>query len=501
MKILDQMLKKIVIWGNGILQEEVETLEESDISDLNEEITPEEIEEAEQLEEKDYIVVNSESMLSKLNSLERDIKTFSTIFPEKYALFLGEIQTLRKEYTESLEEYLKSKKEGLLSFQIDPDYDSNQLVRLSKLSQNIRDFIEGDLKYSLLKERFVKLYYKLNILYNTAIKYCGQKDKQKVLKQLENAKKVLVELIKQAKNSYFFDTEKNKRDQMIEYILYSDYLIFKTTVRCASHPSIETLLKSSLVAQEIKGVRPVDMIGDFLIEDLEGLIEHVTTLQKSLGEMFLNRLEKLQNFDQFSLLSESYWQKVFDIEEEIFKSLLMLTDQEEDSFIPVPKHLQQDNVESIFLDVMQQIKLSLTYIYYQTENTLVEIVFKVISNLKYDITYKEFYLICILFGIYELVIDENFKISTSLVESLKKQAQKHSYEEETILYRKEKVLNLKDKQYVCVFQIENPEEIKETKEALESQNLDYKVKGKKVYLNSFYFDGMCNVMKSYEEKA
>ncbi|MDO4282551.1 MAG: hypothetical protein Q4D02_02850 [Clostridia bacterium] len=464
-------------------------------------------EEKEEFENDDVVIVKR-SMLARLYSMEQLIKTFDEIFPKPYAEFAERIKNLKDEYQVSLNEYLDSLKNKTITFEIDPDEDSKKVNEVVLLEKEINAFIENDLKFYLISRRIQKICVKLSTLYNTSIRYSGDKEKQKFLAQIERAKESIADIVEDTKSYGFFTSDKYKKEYLIDFVSYADYLIFKCVVRNSLDLNMKEVLSTLFIEREFRGLDHTQIFKDFVLEELENLTALLELLK---GEeyyfSFLRRIQKLQNFNydvsvNKVMNSEEFWLEVMGIEDDVLHCLTLLGySKDRTEIILLDRFDTGIDENEIFLSVKSQSCLSLAEISYKTQDINVAIVLRILSNLSSEVTYKEIYFILLLFDLLE-EINSSRGISGSFVKNIKKQMDKYSsfYPKSEVEKRKSELLKCSraSQNYVKIFSLDEQDIAKITR-ALKEKNFDFMIFQNHVYLNSFYFQGLENVLKSLND--
>ena len=81
-----------------------------------------------------------------------------------------------------------------------------------------------------------------------------------------------------------------------------------------------------------------------------------------------------------------------------------------------------------------------------------------------------------------------------LIEHIKKYLSEYPYEQSTIAERKKNLINSSNKEYVVIFLLDDYK--KELIPTIRSLNIDFKVMNDAVFINSFYFSGLENVLET-----
>lgn len=447
-------------------------------------------------EDDDRFVVEQRSLINKLYSLSKMIKCFEDIYPEKYNEFSIKIETLMKDYQRTLEEYLNSYPNGDVTFEIDPDKDTKRVYEVINLEKEISYFIDNDFRFSIISKKVQKLCLKLNILYNTSFIYYKESDMQKVEAQTERARDTLKELVEDLKSYNFFVSDKMKREYLIDFISYADYLIFKCNLK-NSNTSLAELLNSLVLIKEFVGIDIEIVFRDLVIDELENLEELVEKLQfTNFYEIFLNRILYLQSETTiFKIANDMFWRSFLEIESDVL-NCLHLNNQSGDIALLSRFHIDIDENE-VFFSVKSQACLTLADIYYKTQDIEVFIVLKLVSLLDDELTYKEVYFILLLFDLVDKITTRK-EISKSFVVNIEKQEQnpRYEYSKEQIEQKKKYVLKRSGKlgDYVKILSSDDST-ISKVSHTLEEKNFDFVATGNSIYLNTIYFKELKNVIR------
>lgn len=481
--------------------EETTGLEEIPVEELEKMADEAEKAEIKDSLEQDQIVITNRSMLAKLNSLTQLIKTFSTVFPLEYKSFSDRIEKLKKEYRNTLEDYIRSIRANEITFEIDPDDDSKKRVAVVQLANEINAFIENDFKYHLIFQRLEKFCYKLNALYNTSIRYSRAEDKRSVLLQLERAEAVLEDLLAEAKEFLFSASDKIKQLSLIDYLSYADYMMFQCKMRNdAVDP--EMALSSSNVLREFKEIDIREIFRGFILDELENLVLMIQKIKgKAYYHTFFFQIERLKSSME-EAFEKDYWNDLLGLEDEIVSIMLFLQIPKDDVQIAIPNRVAcQIEEKEIFQSVQDQVCLALASLAYKTQDLVVSILLDIISQIP-NISYKEVYFLFILFNAYELIYSNQAKMTgKAFLKQIREQHQKYGsiYSRDVIEEKKSGVLNSTiKKRYIKMFQAEE-QEISEVERLLHRLKLDYVVTQNEVYLNSFYFSGMENILAAFNK--
>lgn len=504
------IIQSVVVTWNGILNYILKYFSKDDSNEEELEYSEKDIEELERAFqdakgsiEDDMIVINKKSMLSKLYSLEQMIKTFENIFPKQYTQFYNKIKCLKEEYQKSLNEYIEAYDNGIITFEIDPDEDLGKISEVITLENEIKKFIEKDYKYNILLKRVQMLCLKLNILYNTSLLHFNVNEKENAVLQASRASQVLLEVIYDFKSSDLILNDKLRKESLLDYIFYADYLIFKCNIR-NSNIDVSDALKNFVSLKHIFGIEQISQIRNFVFEEILNLLKLLEFLKdENYYSNFLQKLQNIQNDiyedEMDNIKKNSFWKQLLYLEDNVL-NVLRLSGKDDIAKI---KLLNRFNVEfdenEIFFSVKSQACLALADIFFKTKDPNVAIVLKIMYELDDSVTYEEVYFILLLFDLIGLIklIDEN----GSFVSNIKKQDEIYAYTKKDMEKKKQaiKCIGNQNKVYVRVLYADDYD-MKIFTKALINSNFDYIVSGNSIYLNSFYFNELENVKKSLNEK-
>ncbi len=430
-------------------------------------------------------------VLEKLNYLEEYIKSFATTFPNEYKQFLQLITTQRREYEEQLESYLKGL-EGNITFAIDPERDNYYITVLS-LEGKINHFVDFVVYFEMHKKKFVTLCSRLNEFYNTIVN-CHI-DRQKVHKQFLNASEKARELIAEVQPLTFFTKDSRRREEILNYVIYCDYMLFKTALRynfCSNlsdYKNGTSKLSSFFVEADYD-----KLLFKFLVQDLEQVENFVMSkLQNYECYDFL-----LQSCDKLKTSTREFLQS--NLDSAYFDGLLKLENTLEEAaktvgqdfvvFLPnifgTPKTISTTNVNEMAIAVLKLI-----------HNNIANILQTLISGFTINITWEEFYFLCKIFDLYDSVV----KVARSTVfscisDNFTSLDNKYpEYSEEYITKYKTKLLNYKGgqkKKYVLLFRAGQVDNAVVTTEFM-NLYLDFVVIDDAIYLHHSYFNGFSNL--------
>lgn len=430
-------------------------------------------------------------VLEKLNYLEEYIKSFATSFPNEYNKFLRLINTHRKEYEEQLENYRKGLA-GTITIAIDPERDTHYLALLS-LEGKINHFVDFVVCFEMHKKKFVTLCTKLNEFYNTIVNY--HVDEQKVYKQFLNASEKAKELIAEVQPLNFFVKDSRKREEILNYVIYSDYMLFKIALRynfCKDLTDYkDNTSKLFLFFVETDYDK---LMFKFLVQDLEQVENFVASkLQNYECHDFL-----LQSCEKLKTATREFLQS--NLNSVYFGNLLKL----ENTLEEAAKTVGQDFIvlmPSIFgtaktahtTNVNEMAVAVLKLIHKNNANILLSLV----SGFSIDITWEEFYFLCKIFELYDSVV----RVAKSTVFScihdsfVSLDSKYPEYSAEYITKYKMQLLNYKGsqkKKYILLFKAGQVDNAVVTAEFM-NLFLDFVVIDDAIYLHHSYFNGFSNL--------
>lgn len=461
------------------------SIEQNDTSvdNLNEEVAEEEMEER--------INVAKRTLMTKLYELQQEIAIFENDFPEEYNGFLQRIENLRASYNSSLEELKK-----LLTFEIDPDSDTSKIDEVVRLQKDIRKFIESTVKFHIISKRLQRLIKKLNILYNISIIHSKECEKAKICLQLEKAIQKEREIVEEFKNCYYILADRQLKERVIELLSYVDYQIFKSILR-NSDKSPDILFKeTSVMMADFDEFDYGTVYMAFLKNELSDLFELLPFISNDGYYRALKmKSEKLLTYLTYSehpekmLLERDFWNEILTFETDLFEMLKFSGVAEEKIKVKLIAGMDITvDEEEVLISPIDTAKVALVSIFAKTHDERVWLLIKLLENLSEDITYKEIYFLLLLFDALEVVKNT----SNDLNKHIEKYITKYPYHSKTITEKKQKVLNIANKEYVVIFHLNNDET--EVAQALRNLNFDFKVENSNVFLNSFYFNGLENVL-------
>lgn len=451
----------------------------------------------ESLTEESQILEMENIVMNKLNYLEQYIKIFSLPFPKEYKEYLNTIQTLKSEYERELEEYKRGLR-GNITFSIDPEQETDKYIEVIKLEEDIKRFVEFEVEYKLWKDKFSKLCYKLNAFYNAIIG--TDIDNSRIIEQLKNAYKSFEMLIKETIVQEFFTKDSRKKDDIVTYIIYSDYIIFKSALRVGIITGIHEY------HQEISNVHSYfdtalynELMFKFFIEGSEQLQDLVVDRLKSdkMYEYLVEESQRLQDImDDYNECINSYefFEKVIKFENTIYGLIKLHKINFTFDFSKMIEFYENDKDVISVNDIAKSI-LSLI------DNKKAALLERIINKFNIEISWREFYFLSKIFEltadiikisgdtVFSMVGDKFLKINEKYVE----------YSDEYIKSEKEKILNYsgsKSKKYIVLLDTFN-EDVESIINLFNMLSLDFIIHEQKVYLNHSYFNGFKNLEENF----
>lgn len=433
-------------------------------------------------------------IIEKIEYLEQYIKIFSLTFPEEYNKYLSLIQKERNSYEDELKKYMDGF-DGSITFSIDPEHETNRLIAITQLENKIMHFVEYDMNYQIHKNKFSKLCVKLNQFYNALID--TNKSEDKIRNQLKNAQNSLLRLIEEVEKMDFFNKDTRKKDDIFNYVIYCDYIMFKSLFRCKDIKSLDEYLEcDSLEYNRFSDADYKKIIFKFFIDDLERLQLYIIKnfSSSTQGVYLLNTSQKLQEqltLPKTQLEQVEYFEELIKFENTIDNvaeadNIAFVIDAPKD----VSTELIEESVNKIALAFLNML-----------DNATAKILVKVIASFRYEISWREFFFLCKIFEIYDEAVDF---ASTTIFDNVKKNFvrlnEKYSqYTKEYIRENKAQLLKqscAKNKKYILFLTLGSL-----TKEDViilfDGLLLDYTFINNDLYLNHSYFNGFKNLEQNF----
>ncbi len=463
---------------------------ESPIASLN--VSDEDDSSDDLLEER--INVAKRTLMTKLYNLEQEIAVFEDDFPSEYQTFLQRIEEIRVSYNSSLESLKK-----LLTFEIDPETDTTKIDEVIRLENDIKKFIETTVKFHIISKRLQRLIKKLNILYNVSIFHSNECEKEKVCMQLECAIQAESRLAEEFKTCDHILNDKQLKERIIDLLSYIDYEIFKSEIRNSKqHP--EAIVNRLIMKEQFDEFDYVTSFIAFIRDELSDLLEllplvsdtEYRRLLKLKSEKILTKITYTEDLENV-ILSMSFWEDLLNFESTLFE--LLKDSGVEKEKIRVKLICRMDiNVDEkeVLVSPITNTSFALASVFSITHDERVLILIKLLKKISKDTTYREIYFLLLLFDVIEVIKST----PNDLIKHIEKYILKYPYNKKTIEEKKREVLSSSSKEYVFLFSLEEyAEEIVKT---LENLNFDFKVENGNVFINSFYFNGLDNVLSSLQ---
>lgn len=472
------------------------SFEEEENSEKN--LLPETFEESYEEESKEDYRLNlaKRTILTRLYTIEQKITVFETEFPEKFQEFTQRINTLKEDYISSLENAGKE-----LTFDIDPDNDGEKLGMIGLLDSEIDKFIETEVKFNIIYKSLQKSIVVLNDLYNASIVHFKPEDKAKVISQVECGVEKIKELTKQFKECFYITNNKQLRETMVNLISYADYLIFKIKLRNNSSVTPNELIKESIMMSNFDNFDYITTLRTFSQDEISDLGKLLPLLNnEEYRKVHDKKIKKLlrdlafsTNPEEDQILDNGFWNNYFSFETSYIQ---FLKDEGVESSQAKVKLLERMNISisdnEVWVLPITTAYMTLTDLFVKTRDNRLLALNKMLRNLSNKITYKEIYYLITLFEVVDIVVENQ----NDLLRHIEKYIAKNPYNKSVINKRKEEVKRLSNKDFVYVFNFKNNES--NVYEILQRLNFDFCVEDDKIYFNSFYFNGLENVMESLE---
>lgn len=446
------------------------------------------------LEEEERINVAKRTLMTKLYALEQEIAVFENDFPDEYHVFLQRIDDIRVSYNSSLEALKK-----LLTFEIDPETDTTKIDEVIKLENEIKRFIETTVKFHIISKRLQRLIKKLNILYNVSILHSSECEKGKVCMQLKHAIESESKLAEEFKTCDHILQDKQLKERVIDLLSYVDYEIFKTAIRNSKQQPAE-LIGSLVMKNKFDEFDYVTAFIAFIKDEISDLLELLplvsdTSLRKLLKAKSDKMLTMMTYADDLGTLivNTVFWDEFLTFEStliEILKDSGVDKDKAKVKLI-CRMDINVDENE-VLVSPITNTNFSLVSVYATTHDERVLLLIKLLKNLSKDITYKEIYFLLLLFNALEVIKNT----SNDLMKHIEKYVSKYPYDSRTIEEKKRNVLSSSNKEYVVIFSLDDYAE--EVVKTLENLKFDFKVENGNVFINSFYFNGLENVLRNLQ---
>lgn len=447
------------------------------------------------------------TLLNRMYVLKQEIEVFKFEFPNEYNNFMEEIKRMEQSYLTSLAESTKP-----LTFEIDPEKDTKKIIRIDKLEATIRKFIDSEVKFRIISKKLQTLIVKLNLVYNTSIFHSNDSEKKKIIQRIEQAENVENNIIQEFKECSAVLNNKQLKDELVTYISYLDYEIFKTKLR-NTNTTPEFVIQGLAIIVEFKEFDYASSFKAFVQDELSNLNQLVCLINSNeYGNSYKKQISKLLQSITYTsnvkslILDSSFWNEIFILESSILKTLRLDGIEKDKTKVQL---IERMNIRVLENEVLTSPKtnahLSLMRIFTTTQDDRVFLLIKLLENLSDEITYKEIYFLLQLFDTIQVVKNT----PNGLSRYMEKYLLKYPYDRRTIAKKKEQVrTSLTEKNYVIMFNSDEGDEDNQDDESnyqiaqiLENLKMDYKIENGNVYISSFYFIGLENVLKSLQENT
>lgn len=436
-------------------------------------------------------------VFEKLNYLEQYIKIFSLPFPKEYSHYLAIILNHRKEYEEELKKFYNGLL-GELTFAIDPECESSRLIAVSALEDEIKDFVDFKFNYSVYNDKFSRLCFKLNQFYNALLD--TSKDTSVIVSQLENATQSMLNLVTNVKDFRFFKKDSRKKEIILNYIIYGEYIFLKSSLRCSLAKDFDDYKNNLSKFHNLFIDEEYDsLIFKFFIEDLEQYQLYITAnlSQDKMYNHVLKSCQALQirlNNYRAVFHDSNFFQELIRFENTVDN----ISDNNGTNFmIQLPETLKVSTISK----TSTSIKDTATAVLNMLDLGKAKILCDVISKFKADISWREFYFLCKIFELYDEVVQVSCNtIFNSVCDKLTRLSTRYSQYSNTFIdAEKERLLNYngsKSKKYVFLLNSESSRLPAITQE-LQQLRLDFIVSENNVYINHSYFNGFKNLEQNF----
>lgn len=483
LKRLNLYLK--ILWRKLIYKDddndkgENETIEKNTILENDAPVKEIDIDKIFEICQKEKNIFNKRTILTRLYVLEQKILPFFNEFPNEYKNFKKRITLLKENYEINLKELKKE-----IQFEIDPELDGMKMGQIVKLEKDIEKFLNKEVKFNILSKKLQRFIVKLNILYNVSIFHNSENEKENIREQIEKAIELEEKFLCDFKNCDYILKDNQLKERIITLLCYADYEIFKTSLR----------ISGTLRLPHFEEFAEKDIFETFIKEEVSSLIQLLNYISNM--EIKNNLMQKVDKINMYFLNSNnensmeeiSIWNVIFEFENTLLGFLKVEKIENEKIKVGLLKSMKINILEDdvITLPITKTL-IELSNLFAKTNDFKVMVLIEVLKNTSSKITYKEIYFLSLLFDIFETIKKEK----NPLMQYLEKYDKKYSYSQDVILDKKQLVINSSVKNYINLFTLNGYE--KEIIEALKKLNIDFKIEGKKVLINSFYFKNMPNI--------
>ena len=286
--------------------------------DTDELVQDDNIEEIEEEIEQEKIDASNRTIKAKLYLLEQEIAILENGYQNEHKMFMKKIEQIRERC--KLNEIESNK---VLTFTITPENDLFIKRDISMLRDEIKYFIETQVKFDIFSKQLERLILKLNLLYNVSIFHSNEEERQKAMSQVIHAIEVEKKLINKLKENKFVLLDKQLKDRIVSLISYLDYEIFKLSIRNSGQFPNELA-----VVSEFYGFDYVSDFTAFIKDEITDLIELVPLIKDSrYNELFKQKVLKLlEEFvnpdnDKNQIMNITFWNNFLSLETNLLKLL------------------------------------------------------------------------------------------------------------------------------------------------------------------------------------
>ncbi len=443
------------------------------------------------MEEK--LNIAKRTLLTRLYSVEQEIRIFEDTFPNEYKDFEKRITKLKQAYNYSLEEMRKP-----LTFEIDPETDTYKIGKVAQLEKDVKKFIDKDVRYYSISNRLQHLIKKLNILYNVSIAHHQKRDMEKVLSQVSKAKKLEIKLVEEFKSACYILSDTQMKERIIELLSYVDYETLKLEIRNSDeHP--KTLISELVFLENFNEFDYTSAFITFIkaeINDQKELVNLISDKKKK--KIFKTELvEILEKFTYFKegenpILDIGLWEKFLNFESTLIEILKFSGVEGNKTKVKIIDKMEINVKNSEILIVpLKKTQISLIKLFSKTQDMRIYVLEKLIENMSENISYKEIYYLSLLFDVIEIMRNN----SNELFSNIEKYIVKYPYDTRNIVKRKKDLINSNKKEYLFAFILDDNFK-NDVIKILKKLYIDYKIVDNKLFINSFYFNNLKNVYKS-----
>lgn len=436
-------------------------------------------------------VAMKSTWLRELYLMEQEIAVFKQNFPNDYEAFFKRIESLKADYMSSLEAIAKE-----LTFEIDPDLDFKKIGEIEKLKRDIRRFIETEVRFNILSNRIQSLLVKMNILYNASIQHFTDKDKQKVLSQLNRIIEKENSIVQEFKKCDYILNDTRLRERIMDLIGYVDYLILKLTVRNSKKIPGEQIEKL-VILTEFERYDYVETFKNFIrdeiyqLTELANLIrnqEHCIAMKAKIGKL-LTELLFCEDVE-VKLWNPNFWKEFLENEASVLE--ILKSEGVTGEILLIARMDIKVEKDEVLTSPITTSYLALANLYSATHEECILPLLKLLQNVSKEVTYKEIYFLTLLFG----VIEPIESVPNDLLRHIEKYLTKYPYDSSEIENKKRSVMRMHYKEYIVVFSLDDYSQ--KVISTLQKLNLDFEVVDNKVLMNVVYFKQLENVLKSLQ---